>query len=388
MYGVIMAITISLKTIEFSEFCEGSKKKIVVRLYASELISYLLGWEIPLSPNVRRPKKNSTVQGIVKSIEENPRYEIPSPIHIASQSAQITKGLLRLFLSEPGENNSELGDGVIDGGHKLLSFRTCSITGIKLDKVIVTLFIYVGYCASEIKGLALALNTSSKVDQRTLSNYRGDFDWLKPLLEDYQICYYSGQANVPDDPWCSSDRVFALLMLLNINYNPTSLYASKHPCYLANSGRVVKRQGNNSVKPYVHLIDDIFWLQSVLAKEIDRVANKKAVPFVNFPKDTRHCTHLPTKEILTCNISSKVYSHPMISGFRALLSPDLHWLIDIRKEGSAIIKAMVSRYLDLLALQRYLHRSPESIATDGSIWEEMYKIAYLRLPKSERRLPP
>ncbi|GAA6622717.1 hypothetical protein [Scytonema sp. NUACC26] len=383
-----MTISIQLKIVEAAHFSKAATEYFEVKVRAFDFMPYLQGnqWMEILVPNVRRPAKNHVTTSIVNSIRESisrkEAFEIPNPIAVSVLKYRTSGTILNLTLAEVGDNGRKLGDGVLDGGHRLLALRTAFFENTtSLDNVYLTLRIYQNLTDEQIRTLAIALNTSGKVTESTIRNYQGQYDWVKPYLEKYPyIRFYDNEPNTYDDIYCSVERVFTLLLLLDSNYRISSLDLSKrHPINVARTG-ISSNKRMPRIKELSYLIQDVLFLQNEISEQIDSLSITKTIKYVKQPKTIKQCTHLPDGKILKCKLPSRMYVFPILSAFRMLLDENGYWKIDLRKLALGLIRKMIKRYQEILAMQRFQERTSESIVVDMFVWDEMCKVIVTTYP--------
>lgn len=363
---------------DVSQFREGSTKTIFARSFASDIANHLLQDVFPLTPNVRQPTSNRVTDSIIHSIETDEQVEIQSPLFLVARDAFLNNQVLAIDFGELG--------GMIDGGHRLLALKKAKLRGLDLTKVRLNWQIFVGLSGAEINKIAIAVNTSNNPQRSSIYNFQGKYDWMKPCLRQYKIAYYENQENVPKDIASSINRIESLIYLLDTNFNPSRPIQCKgkmlrHPIKIASSGFNRDTRDTRKVwehEDITHLLSDVVELQTIICLEIEAYNNKKKLPFVTYPKDVRQLTHLPTGQILSVKLPSKLYLYPIFSSFRAVLCPEtVKWNVkNIKVFVGKITKRMIARYAEILNQQRFLGRTAESICVDEYVWDIMYSIVY------------
>jgi hypothetical protein len=376
-----MAQTIQLKVLSFHEFAVREGKEIHATVSIEDLInangsqeSYLR-WNFPLEANVRRPSANAITKSIVESLESDPFMVVSSPIHVSATCKITASKSIQLTFNDL--------DGILDGGHRMLAFAQASNKRINLSQATTTVVIYSNFSREALRDKAIALNTSKAVSSMSLSNYRGDYDDIKPLLEKYRIAYYEGQHgsySVGVEGCCTISRIAQIVLILDPSYNPANLTSKCHPTAFVKSGAMHTRKDyKERLRFMMQLAEDAIELQSTLLLIVnDRHEKGKKTPFTAQTNDPRRRTKLPTGEILSCTVSKQSFLFPIISAFRAaIIESDNGKKISIQVPNphrKRLLSKMLSRYLEVIAQIKYQGQGQAAISQDTYVWNEMYAI--------------
>ncbi len=126
------------------------------------------------------------------------------------------------------------GDGIVDGGHTYQIIREAQDAGTCPDGQYVKFEVLVGvpnYMAPDICG---GLNTAMQVDDASLMNLEGQFDWVKEILKNTsfgsRITYRQNEQGAYD-----IREILGLMTLFNVNkfkypLHPKDAYVSKAKC--------------------------------------------------------------------------------------------------------------------------------------------------------------
>ncbi|MFM6548919.1 MAG: hypothetical protein ACKPHV_03850 [Microcystis panniformis] len=380
-----MAQTIELKTRLIHEVGLEQGHEYHVFMSAHDLLnangraeSYL-SWNIPLDANVRRPSENMVTDSILSSLNDG-ETTIDSPFHISVSSAHRNGDTLTLHFSS-------IHDGLLDGGHRLLALCIASNQKIDLTKVSVNLVIYAGFDNESLMKKAVALNTSRSVNQMSLANYAGKFDWMKASLENYRIAYYTGQlnGNKITDAACTISRIGLLLLCLDTSYSPYSVDGKKrHPNYVAKTGAAIARTDlDPKIKNLFPLVHDAIDLQTKIFLEVQRRHDPVyGSLFTTASNDARRFTKLPTHDILSCIIKNQKIVFPILSAFRAFVAVEngIPCLPLLPGEKVRNIRKLVNRFVEIAGQERYRGQAITAIAESTHSWDEMCKITYPPMP--------
>ncbi len=132
---------------------------------AEELKEMLKKWDVPLGPNPRRPSRNFITESIVSDIRKGKLLLLPE-FHVYAHEVYERGGRNvvldfgvggRLFFGRSLEE--ERFYGFIKGGHRLLALRHAMMAGLEIGDIDIKLNVYQGCPYSEIKKIAVQLNT-------------------------------------------------------------------------------------------------------------------------------------------------------------------------------------------------------------------------------------
>jgi hypothetical protein len=371
---------VSFLVIDSHEFSREGKNTLEVKCFASEIVDLIVNKKIPFTPNVRHPSDGAVTQSIIASLESlgtGEEYEIESPIFLLAESCYITSPFKVAFIT------FGVMGGILDGGHRLLGLQKAKFRGIDLSKVLINFKILIGLSKAEIEKTAIALNTSRNPSAYSINNFQNKYDKIKDKLKGLKIYYHENDKEAPDDIFCGVNRAIALVLLLNKNYSLHSPLIERgkfkrHPTKVADSGFFKNPGLMESIysSGMIEIMRTSIYLQSIVASQIDKMYHKKALPFVKLPKDVRQYTHLPTGEILSCKIPSKLYIYPIVSAFRAILdwSDDMYiWKVkDPLAFAAKHSSKLITKFASTLQQVRFQGRNASSIVVDEYLWELMY----------------
>ena len=185
--------------------------------------------ELPLDPNARTPNPNRRVYREVKESLYNRSPGEPDTFHLKNKGITIVAQSVDKVGQEEFDVHVRQGvHGIVDGGHTYtLISDALGDTDLPPDQF-VNVEIRVGVPDSWITEIAGGLNTSVQVQDMSLDNLAGKFDWLKDMLQDEP---YFGKI-----AWSENDRgefdardIISFLMAFNIELYPND--EDEHPVH-------------------------------------------------------------------------------------------------------------------------------------------------------------
>jgi len=228
---------------------------------------------IPLEPNPRAQNIDRSIYRKVKDsllAEDDPTFLLKNKgITIIARKAIMSddKKEIDLILSDM--------DGIVDGGHTykiiLESKDICP------DNQFVKIEIITGLPDYLVEPIAEGLNTAVQVQQMSLSNLEGKFDWIKEVLK--KQSYFNQIAFKENEEGKFDARdIVALLTLFNIDLYPESVtvhpkaaYTSKSKCLLD----FLDEKNKDSFKKLKPILGDILYLYDHIQINSHDLYNKK-----------------------------------------------------------------------------------------------------------------
>jgi hypothetical protein len=386
----------SIKILEFSESKITNTITLLVR--GSDLVRS----DFPDYPNLRKASKNVIVKGILKTLEANQSsFIFPDPIQISAKSYEKFKisGCDNhcVDLEFRCQTNTFIGDGIMNGSHRIEALHQALLAGFNLDNIYLKLEVALGLTDSQIRERCLNLNKSKSPTRLSKNNYAGVFDWMKDILPEdkYSIIYYENQIPKPgidkNQSYCLANRIAVMPIYINPKaYDFDSLSQNaRHPYRLAypksNSTDLTQYTSDDYYK-LGELLLDLIKLQSFIGKLIEKshgqpkcdekgriLAPGKVYPWVTNPS-IKDCTHFPDGVILNCKIPSLILTVPIISAFRPWLSEDLEWILPFDSFSEELATKLWKAY------QKEIKKHTNAVTltthvTAWKIWDELIKIS-------------
>ena len=224
--------------------------------------------DLPLDPNARRPNVRKRVyQGVRNSLLELDEGQ-SGTFHLKNKGITIVAESVRQSTKNEEEYVVKLRSGVhgiLDGGHtyKLIMDHMANLP----DDQFVQVDVRVGIPDAWVPEIAGGLNTSVQVEDMSLDNLAGEFDWLKKLLEKEPYFRHLAWSENDAGEYDARD-IISMMMAFNIGLYPND--ADDHPVAsyekksLALKAFEEKPKTFKALKP---IVKDILLLHDVIAQE-------------------------------------------------------------------------------------------------------------------------
>lgn len=183
---------------------------------------------IPLDPNARRPKTSKRVYQKVRDSLFNTDCE-PGTFHLKNKGITIIANRV----SPQGDDRYVVDmlngvHGIVDGGHTYTLITEAQDDPKLPADQYVTVEVRVGVPDTWIPEIAGGLNTSVQVQDMSLDNLAGAFDWMRAELK--------GEPYSPQIAWSENDPgefdardLVALMAMFNVRLHPNE--DDEHPVY-------------------------------------------------------------------------------------------------------------------------------------------------------------
>lgn len=366
---------------------ETNYKTLSLKVRASDLLRA----EIPNAPNLRQPSKNKVVKGIIDSIKKaNGLYEMAEPIHVSVKRAERYKVPgkkdsygYELELREPSE--SFRGDGILNGGHRMETFRQLVLDGFNLDNVFVEIKVYIGLNNDQLMPLVTSLNNSQAVKQISVLNYSGEFDWLKEILPypEYKVRYSENESInglPPNQPFCDVGNFYKLMQCIDLTTYKgiTGAIKVRHPIGTGSSGVSAFKHppmSSHSNPKIIALLPDLVKVQTWVCMCIQNSHNRFGFhPKVKSDVKSTQFTHLPDGSILNVKIPNCVFTNPIISAFRPWLTEEFQWIFPLDSFGKDLASKLVTKYRALVKQSETRQNLGLSdLGRDADLWDSLYE---------------
>jgi hypothetical protein len=228
---------------------------------------------IPLDPNARTP---NLAKRMYRQVEESllDRGENwPGTFHLKHKG-------ITMVAHSVGELNKDVydvaikeGEGIVDGGHSYELILRHKTDPDLPENQVVKFEILCGIPTEWIPDIAGGLNTSIQVQQKSLDNLAGKFNWLKEEL--------SGEPYFDKIAWRENDDgVYDVLYLLSLLtcFNTVAYpnESDSHPVVAYREKSAVLKQFDGNPKQYERLrpiVKDIFRLHDIIGYESKAIYN-------------------------------------------------------------------------------------------------------------------
>ena len=334
---------------------------------------------LPFDPNARRPNIRKRVYSDVLKSLKNEDGE-PGTFHLKNKGITIIAESVRSRGEDEYTVKLRKGvHGIVDGGHTYKLIRD-NVDALP-DNQYVLVEVRVGIPDKWVPEIAGGLNTSVQVQDMSLDNLAGDFDWLKRIISHEN--YHDRIAWSENDPGEFDARdLIALLMAFNIDLypndhddHPVSAYEKKSMALKAFD------ENPRSFKALKPIVKDILVLHDTIAKEARDIWNNEtsgnggALAFMEKRKSG-------TWEFIFSGETSeyRLYDgalYPMLAAFRWHLKKNTRTgLVSWRGGFASVVAAWRSVATELvratLNQSNELGRNPNAIGKSRNHWANLH----------------
>lgn len=182
--------------------------------------------DIPLDPN---PRKQNIDLGVYSDVRSSLRDSIDSSFHLKNKGITIVaekvthddkKNEFRIILRD--------GEGIVDGGHTYKIILEAIDDGECPAEQYVRVEVITGLAAGDIVDIARGLNTAVQVQEHSLANLDGKFEWIKARLS--SETYADKIAYKQNEKLAFDVREIIGIMSAFVHPNPKMAYTSKAAC--------------------------------------------------------------------------------------------------------------------------------------------------------------
>lgn len=343
--------------------------------------------KLPLDPNARRPKINRRVYQKVRDSLFNIDCE-PRTFHLKNKGITI----VAQRVSTLGEDRYQIDmidgvHGILDGGHTH-DIITSSLDDETLptDQYI-TIEVLVGLPQGWIPEIAGGLNTSVQVQDMSLDNLAGRFEWLKKLLS--QKPYYEQIAWSENDegPFDARD-IISLMTMFNIEIHPNE--GDDHPVYAYEKKSTALKQFEKNMESYKRLeglVSDILRLHDIVRLEYRDIWNEAfkgkagALSFSEKKKKGEWQFYFTGESSEYRMVNGALY--PLLAAFRWYVALDpkngrMRW----RKDFDEVLRSWRSSAPSLLKatheMSNELNFNPQSVGKSRPHWSNLHNLVAKR----------
>lgn len=183
--------------------------------------------DLPMEANARRPNTRKQVYREVKKSLLNETGE-SGTFHLKNKGIVVIAEQVK---QKPGSNDEFIitldrtSQGILDGGHTYNIIRECQDSGALPADQYVFVQVRTGVPAGWVADISRGLNTALQVQDMSLDNLKGLFEWIKETLRGepyYDIIAWSEN----DDGKYDARDIVSIMYLMNIDLFPSS---SAHP---------------------------------------------------------------------------------------------------------------------------------------------------------------
>ncbi|MCG8430864.1 MAG: AIPR family protein, partial [Candidatus Omnitrophica bacterium] len=344
---------------------------------------------ISLEPN---PRAQKTDYGIYKEVQESLENEDDPSFHLKNKG--ITMFAHKIEMSEDKKVTSVYlgkGDGIADGGHTYKIILD-SISQNRCPKNQYVKFeILTGVPDTHKVDITGGLNTAVQVQEASLANLEGRFEWIKQTLKDApyanQIAYKQNEKKPVD-----IREIIAYMTLFNVehpllrNRSLKEAYASKNACLTLYKD---KQDTYMMLKP---ILKDILCLRDYIDLNARELYNKKTkgkggAMVGIYSKRSRGKFQLL---FMQAESEYKLFDsalYPMLGALRYLVhikpgEKEYSWKIGSLEKVKAIYRSVAADMLRTTYNTSSAYgKKQTSVGKDENLWDSLYKtvaLAYLQ----------
>jgi hypothetical protein len=362
---------------------------------------------IPLDANLREPRKTSKVyQNIVDTLIEEPRsfFGSNSGIRIIASNCEIRSNQDSRFLTFKVDK----GQGITNGGHTYQAIFTAKRNDANISEASVLLIVHVSLNSLDIAKFSSRLNTSTKVDNRSLRFKQYVFKDIQAKLEEHRyhyVSYYQNQKyslskpelNISEDSRCKINHIICMCDLLDQRFK-----TSNHPINHAIGGNVAegKYALERALLMFDNCFDDLFFIEKEIYKlaydflqkkpeyqvngfmlfDTDGSKNRKKTNLNEYVK----AVHLIDGSIFNLTVS-RGFSFPIIACYRIFYNPvKRDWQIPFEEFGIELLAILWETYQKIIISAKKDKKTMRLIIGDINNWSILYNKAVdykLSLPR-------
>ncbi len=364
---------------------------------------------LSLDPNARLPKVNKLVyRGILRSLL-NDDETVPNTFHLKHKGIVLVARSVNKGDAE-GDWKVKFGEGhgILDGGHTyqlLMDNRDAIVEAREAAEAdgdadrdqYVKVEILTGVPQAWVVDLSAGLNTSVQVQDMSLENLAGSFQWLKDLLRDEpyykRIAWREGEDGVID-----ARELVSLLLCFNIDLFPVS--EDMHPIMAYEKKKVAldlfkdRPETFEKLKP---IVKDILTLHDTIRRDArekyNRATKGKAggMKFIQSksPKAYKQYEFVFTGKTSKFRLMNGAL-YPMLAAFRWMVEEcdgQIRW----RKAFVDVLRLWESTAAELMTATQQtsqdLGRNPNAIGKSRGHWANLFRAVQVRDLMAQAKLP-
>lgn len=363
--------------------------------------------DLKLDPNARRADVTSKVAAdIAATLRESPEnfWKLNSGIQMTAREVEVKDGkLVVLDLFDP-EDDAEIADGVINGGHtyevirkvrrEVESEASASANSTvraaareRLDAInsaVVRIEVLTGIERKELADISRARNTGAPVKKYSLQNLKRLYDPIKKELGPEECEKIGFCENDVDLVPGKTYQVVELVRLMSLFNNGLYPYGEdKHPvpCYTS-AGRLVDRweKEANTYAPLIPKLRDLMTLHDQVYQMICTwQETQKGRPRNGIEK--KEATTLPFTGTTVDYKLSTAFVLPVVASLRVLLDGHNEWKTDpfkfLKVAGPGLINTLVAFY------DEQCKAKPHELGRSGGSWRAVAAEARARFAEDQ-----
>lgn len=346
---------------------------------------------IPKTPN---PREQRIDKGIYKEVTESLKSTDELFFHLKNKGITILahqveystdKKIATVFFGEK--------DGIADGGHTYEIILATQADGSCPEEQYVKIEIITGVPQEMAVDITGGLNTAVQVDDASLMNLEGKFDWVKEALkkETYaeQISYKQNEEGKFD-----IREILGLMTLFNVNkfpypQHPKDAYVSKAKCLdLYEADPDSFKMLRPLLKDILYLHDYVHIMSRKRRNEVEggRTAGMTGV-YATKKRGDYEFIFMGNEEanrLANGKLDAKLYDgtlYPMLSVMRCLVEQkagekDYSWKLKSFEEVKSFFDEVAPELVNITYKTSLIYgRKPNPVGKDDNHWDNLYKTA-------------
>lgn len=343
---------------------------------------------IPLDPNARRPKTSKRVYQKVEASLFDRDCE-PGTFHLKNKGITIVAQAVNATSKDTYEIVMVNGlHGIVDGGHTYTLITEAQASADLPTAQYVAVEVRVGVPELWIPDIAGGLNTSVQVQDMSLDNLAGAFQWIKDDLKGAP--YFAKIAWSENDPGEYDARdIVSLLSMFNIELHPNE--GDEHPVYGYEKKSVALKSFEDKTASYKRMrpiLKDILRMHDIIRRDYyfiwnGQVEGGKAGHLAFSEKKSKGVWEFPFtgQKAEYRMVNGALY--PILAAFRWFVTQDpLSGEIRWRDGFDAVLKAWEDDAVTLLKstheMSNQLGRNPQSVGKSRPHWANLHNIVAKR----------
>jgi len=343
---------------------------------------------IPNEPNARRPLLNKRVyQNVMQSLMSLDGSE-PGTFHLKNKGVTVIADDVQK-IGDDFVIKFKKGQGAVDGGHTLEIINKAKESGkadIPEDQF-VSIEVRTGVPEEWVPEISRGLNTSVQVQEMSLEQLKGHFDWMKDALKGEP--YYKEIAwSENDDGDYDARDVVSLLYLFNVKLFPNK--GDDHPIagYEKKSTALKAFQADgDQFQSMRRLLKDVLTLHDTIAMQARDVWNESTpggkggnLSFIETRKSGDFDFHFVGQKGPYRLMGGALY--PILAAFRWYVEKDKSGNLRWRDGFGKVLEAWDEDGAELLNRTKYASddhgRNPNAIGKSRTHWANLYTVVAMK----------
>lgn len=338
--------------------------------------------DLPMDPNARVPNIRRSVYREVRDslLLTDGRFHLKHKgITLVAQSVEKKSDSVYLV-------NIDDGQGVLDGGHTYTLITTEREKGTLPANQFVKFEVITRAPAEWIAEMAGGLNTSVQVQDMSLDNLEGKFNWIKELVADEPYANAIAWRENEDKDVDARD-IISLLTCFNTTLFPNSVSDTQPVVAYEKKSAALKlyEEKPDSYRKLAPIVKDILRLHDVVRSEAKSLWNDEGGKFgaLAFVESRKKGFVLPFAGGMTEHRLMNGALYPILGAFRWMVDEDAKTSRTRWRGGfSAVRKLWQASALELLKMTKQasdeLGRNPNAVGKSRNHWANLFARVAMR----------